>query len=184
MKGRTMHGQPPQRLPPKMEWQKVQDFPKVTEEPRIQIEGFSENVHNWTKQSIFWDLPYWKRQLLRHNLNVMHIEKNFYKNIINTVVDVPGKSKDNANARLDIEDLYAREELHLRTRENGNSYKPKAKFALSVQQRRSFGEWLCGVSLLDGYCSNFKNKVDPSMTKLQNMKSDDCLLYTSDAADE
>ena len=43
-----------------------------------------------------------------------------------------------------------RGELHLRTRENENSYKLKAKFALSVQQRRSFCEWLCGVSLPDG----------------------------------
>ena len=92
-------------------------------------------------------------------------------------MDVPGKSKDNANARLDIEEMCAREELHLRTRENGNSYKPKAKFALFVQQRRSFCEWLCGVSLLDGYCSNFKNKVDPSMTKLQNMKSHDYHVF-------
>ena len=74
-----MHGQPPQRLPPEMEWQKVQDLPKVTDEPGIQIEGFSANVHNCTKCSIFWDLPYWQHQLLRHNLDVMHIEKNSAK---------------------------------------------------------------------------------------------------------
>jgi len=63
----------------------------------------------------------------------MHIEKNFYENIINTIVDVPGKSKDNANARPDIGELCAKEELHLCTWEHGNSYNPKAKFALSVQ---------------------------------------------------
>jgi len=100
----------------------------------------------------------------------MHIEKNFCENIINTVMDVPGKSKNNANARLDIEELRAREEF-LRTQENGNSYKPKAKFALSAQKRRSLCEWFCTVSLPDGYCSNFSNKVDSSMTKLQNIKS-------------
>jgi len=133
MKGRTVYGQPPQRLTLEIEWQKVQDFLKVTEEPRIQIEGFSKMVHNWTKRSIFLDLPYSKHKLLWHNLDVMHIEKNFCENIINSVMDVLGKSKDNARARLDIEDSFAREELHLHTWKNENSYKPKAKFALSAQ---------------------------------------------------
>ena len=34
--------------------------------------------HNWHKKSIFWELLYWKNLLLRRNLNVMHIEKNFF----------------------------------------------------------------------------------------------------------
>jgi hypothetical protein len=29
----------------------------------------------WKKKSIFFTLPYWKDNLLQHNLNVMHIEK-------------------------------------------------------------------------------------------------------------
>ena len=29
----------------------------------------------WKKRSIFWDLPYWEDLLVRHNLDVMHIEK-------------------------------------------------------------------------------------------------------------
>jgi hypothetical protein len=44
--------------------------------------------HNWVKRSIFWELPYWKTNLLRHNLDVMHIEKNVFENIFNTVMDV------------------------------------------------------------------------------------------------
>jgi len=63
----------------------------------------------------------------------MHIEKNFCENIINTVMDVSGKTKDKANARLDMEELCAREELHLCVKENRNSYKPKMKFSLSLQ---------------------------------------------------
>jgi hypothetical protein len=31
----------------------------------------------------------------------MHIEKNMFENIFNTVVDVKGKTKDNIKARLD-----------------------------------------------------------------------------------
>ena len=44
---------------------------------RIRYHEYGEK-HNWIKRSIFWDLPYWKDNLLRHNLDVMHIEKNFF----------------------------------------------------------------------------------------------------------
>ncbi|XP_050238349.1 uncharacterized protein LOC126687835 [Mercurialis annua] len=33
----------------------------------------------WNRKSIFWDLPYWKTNVIRHNLDVMHIEKNGFK---------------------------------------------------------------------------------------------------------
>jgi len=32
----------------------------------------------------------------------MHIEKNMFENIFNTVMDMKGKTKDNIKARLDI----------------------------------------------------------------------------------
>ena len=76
-----------------------------------QILGFTENIHSWTTHSIFWDLSYWRHQLLRHNLDVMPIEKNFCENIINTVMDVSGKMTDNVKAQLDLAELCAREEL-------------------------------------------------------------------------
>jgi hypothetical protein len=59
-------------------------------------------THNWVKQNIFWEFLYWKTNFLRHNLDVMHIEKNVFENIFNTVMDVKGKTKDNINDRLDI----------------------------------------------------------------------------------
>jgi hypothetical protein len=59
-------------------------------------------THNWVKQSIFWELPYWKTNLLRHNVDVIHIEKNVFENIFITVMDVKRKTNDNINARLDI----------------------------------------------------------------------------------
>jgi len=107
----------------------------------------------------------------------MHIEKNFYENIINIVMNVSGKTKDNVNARLHLEELCTRDELHLRTRENGNSYKPKAKFTLSSEQKRLLCEWWCNVSFLNGYNSNLYNEMDTSFTKLQNMKSHDYHVF-------
>jgi len=32
--------------------------------------------HNWTKKSVFFELPYWSRLKICHILDVMHIEKN------------------------------------------------------------------------------------------------------------
>ena len=51
--------------------------------------------------------------MLRHNLDVMHIEKNVFENIFNTVMDVKGKTKDNIKARLDIALYYNRKNMEL-----------------------------------------------------------------------
>ena len=69
------------------------------------IPGFGVK-HNWVKKSIFWELPYWHTNLIRHNLDVMHIEKNIFDNIFYTVMDCPNRSKDNLKARLDIQLLW------------------------------------------------------------------------------
>ncbi|KAL0394679.1 UNVERIFIED_CONTAM: hypothetical protein Slati_4434100 [Sesamum latifolium] len=49
--------------------------------------------HKWTKKSIFWELEYWSTHLIRQNLDVMHIEKNVFDNIFNTVMDIKGKTE-------------------------------------------------------------------------------------------
>jgi len=73
--------------------------------------------------------------LLCHNPNVMHIEKNFFDNVFNTVVDVKGKTKDDAKAHLDLESLCNRKELHLQCLRNGKVLKPNIKFSLNIEQR-------------------------------------------------
>ncbi|XP_073138901.1 uncharacterized protein [Henckelia pumila] len=49
----------------------------------------------WRKRSIFWELPYWRTNLIRHNLDVMHIEKNVFDNIFNTVLNAGQKITQN-----------------------------------------------------------------------------------------
>ncbi|XP_077252318.1 uncharacterized protein LOC143891659 [Tasmannia lanceolata] len=44
--------------------------------------------HNWKKKSIFFSLPYWESLLLRHNLDVMHIEKNVCDSVIGTLLNI------------------------------------------------------------------------------------------------
>ncbi|XP_028053479.1 uncharacterized protein LOC114257860 [Camellia sinensis] len=47
-----------------------------------QKEENEDSGHNWKKKSIFFELSYWKHNLIRHNLDVMHIEKNVCDNVL------------------------------------------------------------------------------------------------------
>ena len=58
---------------------------------------------DWKRRSVLYDLPYWKDQLLRHNIDVMHTEKNVVDNILGTLLNMSGKTKDNLEARQDCE---------------------------------------------------------------------------------
>jgi hypothetical protein len=51
-------------------------------------------VLNWKKISIFFELSYWSSLKLRHNLDVMHIEKNICESILGTLMNIDGKTKD------------------------------------------------------------------------------------------
>ena len=53
-----------------------------------------DNNPTWHLMASLHDLPYWKDILLPHNLDVMHIEKNICKNIIDTLPELGGKNKD------------------------------------------------------------------------------------------
>ncbi|XP_072094154.1 uncharacterized protein [Arachis hypogaea] len=47
----------------------------------------------WKKRIIFFELSYWENNGLRHNLDVMHIEKNVCDNIIFTILNEKGQCK-------------------------------------------------------------------------------------------
>ena len=64
------------------------------------------------KKSIFFDLPYWCHNPLRHNLDAMHIEKIVCDNILGTLLNIGGKSKDHVNARFDLQEMGIRKALH------------------------------------------------------------------------
>ncbi|XP_070010780.1 uncharacterized protein [Nicotiana sylvestris] len=104
MKNQTDFEEPLSPLSPEEIWNRVRFLPKVTESPMSnKIPGYGV-THNWTKQRIFWELPYWRHNLLQHNLDVMHIEKNFFDNLFNTIMDVNNKTKDNLKARMDLKE--------------------------------------------------------------------------------
>jgi len=73
----------------------------------------NEGPRIYSRKAGLWRLPYWKDLKLPHNLDVMHIEKNICENILVTLLNVQGKTKDTINARLDLHDMGIRPELHL-----------------------------------------------------------------------
>ncbi|XP_057999062.1 uncharacterized protein LOC110665227 [Hevea brasiliensis] len=128
----------------------------------------------WRKKSIFWDLPYWSSNLIRHNLDVMHIEKNVFENTFNTVMNIEGKTKDNAKAREDVAHLCRRKELE-RNLQTGKY--PKACYVLDKQQKQVLCEWVKNLKFPDGYVSNMGRCVDMHKYKLFGMKSHDCHVF-------
>ncbi|XP_039145548.1 uncharacterized protein LOC120282765 [Dioscorea cayenensis subsp. rotundata] len=119
---------------------RVMMFPTAVEDPINTPPGYGAD-HKWTKRSIFWDLPYWKTNLIRHNLDVMHIEKNVFDNVFFTVMDVKGKSKDNINARKDVGVLCDRKEIAVPSNSTCRSI-PKALYTLTKAQKRVICEWI------------------------------------------
>ncbi|CAL5403721.1 unnamed protein product [Camellia sinensis] len=120
-----------------------------------------------------FDLPYWKTLKLRHNLDVMHIEKNICDNVVGTLLSVDGKNKDTDKARLDLEDMKIRKELHLKRRSNGSFEKPPALYTLSVKEREGFCDFLKSMKYPDGYAANISNCVTAQAGKLSSLKSHD-----------
>ena len=145
---------------------------KVTELGSDEINGRISKISGWRKRSIFWDLPYWSTNLIRHNLDVMHIEKNFFDNIFNTVMNVPGKTKDNSKSREDLKVICRRPELH-----ETNGKFPKACYTLDSQAKHVLCTWVQNLKFPDGYASNMGRCVDLQKHKMFGMKSHDCHVF-------
>ncbi|KAL9379139.1 hypothetical protein Peur_027621 [Populus x canadensis] len=133
-------------------------------------------THNWVKRSIFWELPYWKTNLLRHNLDVMHIEKNVFENIFNTIMDVKGKTKDNIKARLDVALFCNRKNMEL-VCDGSRVAKPRASFVLEKNAQLLVYKWLKSLRFPDGHASNISRLVNTEECRLYEMKSHDCHVF-------
>ncbi|XP_073221455.1 uncharacterized protein [Cicer arietinum] len=155
----------------------VNNFPKVTEIGwKKKLNGYGVG-HNWKKRSIFWDLPYWKDNLLRHNLDVMHIEKNVFDNIFNTVMNIKGKTKDNEKERKDLSLLCFRGDLEMQALPNGKMGKPKANYTLTSSDAKMVCKWLKELRMSYGYASNLARYADVEKGTIHGMKSHDCHVF-------
>ncbi|XP_060969844.1 uncharacterized protein LOC133037053 [Cannabis sativa] len=125
------------------------------------------------RKSIFFRLPYWKDLLVRHCLDVMHIEKNVCESIVGTLLDIPGKSKDGLSSRLDLVELGIRHSL-APVDKGKRTYLPPAAFTLSKEEKQAVCNSFAKMKVPDGYSSNVRNLVCMEELKLMGMKSHDC----------
>ncbi|XP_074297293.1 uncharacterized protein LOC141627997 [Silene latifolia] len=132
-----------------------------------------DNNHNlWNKKSIFFELPYWEHNPLRHTLDVMHIEKNVCDNILGTLLDMD-KSRDNVNARKGLKKLGIKQHLWLQDRPNREPYMPPASYTMSNEEKEQFLKVLQKIRAPDGYGLNISRCVNMKQRKLINLKSHD-----------
>ncbi|XP_010495350.1 PREDICTED: uncharacterized protein LOC104772433 [Camelina sativa] len=130
-----------------------------------------EEISRWKKRSIFFRLPYWEELPVRHNLDVMHVERNVAVSIVSTLLHC-GKSKDGLNARKDLEVLGIRKELHPKT-QGKRTYLPAAVWSLSKGEKKIFCRRLFDFKGPDGYCSNISRGVSLQDCKVTGLKSHD-----------
>ncbi|XP_061358361.1 uncharacterized protein LOC133302572 [Gastrolobium bilobum] len=114
------------------------------------------NTQQWKKKSIFFELPYWRHNLLRHNLDVMHIEKNVCDNIIFTLLNDSSKSKDHLNARRDLQRMGCKNDLW----PDDNGKYPLAIYTMTNQGKKMFLTTLRNINVPDGYASNISRCID------------------------
>jgi hypothetical protein len=62
-------------------YEMVKDVHVVLGKQKMTCKNIEEN-DMWKKQSVFWELPYWKDLDVHHLIVVMHIKKNVCKSIL------------------------------------------------------------------------------------------------------
>ncbi|XP_076939329.1 uncharacterized protein LOC143607978 [Bidens hawaiensis] len=162
-------------------WQIVKDLPIVYKGEPHNSEFYTKPpgfgiTHNWVKRSIFWELPYWDKLLIRHNLDVMHIEKNVFENLFNTIMGT-NKSKDNMKARQDIELICDRRLLNPIHDNNGKMKVHRGDYTLQKDDLKKVCAWMKKIKFPDGYASNIGSLVKIKDNTFHSFKSHDCHVF-------
>ena len=134
----------------------------------------------YKRRATLWDLPYWSAKKLRHNIDVMHLEKNICDSVVGTLMNNPSKTKDSSNARLDCATLKVNKHLQLDPDDKVTKGKEKhykfrgAEFTLPMHKRKLFCEFLRGVKFPSGFASDIANCINAEGNKIQGLKTHDC----------
>ncbi|XP_049406147.1 uncharacterized protein LOC125869748 [Solanum stenotomum] len=132
-----------------------------------------DNKGPWKKRSIFFELPYWAYNKLKHNLDVMHIEKNICDSLLGTLLEIDGKSKDHVNSRYDLREMGIRKELQPIEDDDGNVSLAQSSFFMKPEQKRLFCSIFKNAKLPKGCASNISHRVHEKEMKISGYKSHD-----------
>ncbi|XP_022143595.1 uncharacterized protein LOC111013454 [Momordica charantia] len=131
-----------------------------------------KRAKNWLKKSLFFELPYWGTLMLRHNLDVMHIERNICENMIGTLLNIKGRTKDNLKSRLDLQQMGIRTKLHPVQHEN-KWHLAASCCTLSLDEKNAFCEYFNTLKVPDGFSSTIGGCVNLKGRKIFGLKSHD-----------
>ena len=94
-------------------------------------------------------------------------------NVVDTLLDIPGKSKDEMNIRLDLVEMKIRSELTPMFTGN-RTYIPAACYTLLKEEKYQFCKTLLEIKVPEGYSSNISSRVSLDDIKLTGFKLHDC----------
>ena len=106
----------------------------------------------------------------------MHIEKNVFENIFNTIMDVKGKKKDNIKARLDVTLFCNCINMEL-VWDGSWVAKLRVSFMLKKNAQLLVYKWLKSLCFPDGHASNISRLVNLEECKLYEIKSHECHVF-------
>jgi hypothetical protein len=94
-------------------------------------------------------------------------------NILGTILDIKGKTKDNLEARKDLQEMGLKPTLHPFTVENGKIHRPPACHMMSNKDKANFLKVLRDVRMPDDYASNIFHCVRLKERIMSGLKSHD-----------
>jgi hypothetical protein len=132
----------------------------------------TEEDDMWKKQSIFWELPYWKDLDVRHLIDVMHIKKNVCERLLRTLLNTNKKIRDHEHARADIKKMGIRPELWHIDSVKGMKL-PTSCITLSKHEKEFCG-FLKNVKVPSGYLMNISRLISfPDLKVAPGVQSHD-----------
>ncbi|CAM8890731.1 unnamed protein product [Rhodiola kirilowii] len=152
------------------------EYPTLSLHPQFRPRATSEKLC-WTHVSLFYELPYWHTLIQPYSLDLMHIEKNIFDNIIGTVLGLEGKTKDDIKARKGLEELGVRRKLWFKPTTSGTSRKEKvskAPYTVTPSEKLEILELIKDVKYPSGYAGTLKNKINLDDKKFRGLKTHDC----------
>jgi len=127
----------------------------------------------WKKKSIFWELPYWHDLEVRHTIDVMHLTKNLYVNLLR-FMGVYGKRKDSLEVRQDLQEMKEQGNLHPKKIDDGRQYLSPPSYTQSKEEKESMFECLNSINVSSRFSSNIKRIINVQEKKFLNLKFHDC----------
>jgi hypothetical protein len=108
--GNTEKRHPPLHLTGHEVYEMVKDVHVVLGK-REMTDNNTKEDDMWKKQSIFWELPYWKDIYVCHSIDVMHVKKNVCESLLGTLLNMDGETRNHGHARADLKKMGIRQEL-------------------------------------------------------------------------